>query len=309
MKWMHRPKLIQSIKLIDEDENLDHISCFTSDRIWVSDTGKLLMVNLKGKTLYHREDLFLETFGNRSGRHAVNSDNELFFIHSNNNIHKLAKDMKNTRLIQKGPSWKHWCVYCSTITNDLLVGMFREETLTGMVSRYSQSGKLTQTIQFDHTGLELYCKPNYITENSNGDVIVSDFHWSGAVVVTDREGKYRFTYAKNPPRSRFRPLGICTDPMSHILVCDALSESIQILHKDGLFLSCLKINDTDIPTSLIYDVNKNRIWVGSRKNFTRDNDRVSVYEYMSKQNTQNGKGGQFSFIIFTINNCLSFTND
>lgn len=51
---MHRPKLIQSIKLIDEDENLDHISCFTSDRIWVSDKGKLLMVNLKGKTLYNR---------------------------------------------------------------------------------------------------------------------------------------------------------------------------------------------------------------------------------------------------------------
>lgn len=97
--------------------------------------------------------------------------------------------------------------------------------------------------------------------------------------------------------------------MSHILVCDALSESIQILHKDGLFLSCLKINDTDIPTSLIYDVSKNRIWVGSRKIFTRDNDRVSVYEYMSKQNTQNGKGGQFSLIIFTLNNCLSFTND
>lgn len=73
--------------------------------------------------------------------------------------------------------------------------------------------------------------------------------------------------------------------------------------------SYLKINDTDIPTSLIYDVSKNRIWVGSRKNFTRDNDRVSVYEYMSKQNTQNGKGGQFSLIIFTLNNCLSFTND
>lgn len=34
----------------------------------------------------------------------------------------------------------------------------------------------------------LYQKPNYITENNNGDVVVSDFYYkTGAVVVTDRE--------------------------------------------------------------------------------------------------------------------------
>lgn len=67
--------------------------------------------------------------------------------------------------------------------------------------------------------------------------------------------------------------------------------------------SYLKINDTDIPTSLIYDVSKNRIWVGSRKNFTRDNDRVSVYEYMSKQNTQNGANPNLS--EENVSSCLT----
>lgn len=85
--------------MIDEDENFDYILCFILDCIWVSDIGKLLMVNLKGKILYYWEDLFLEMFGNCSGRYVVNSDNEFFFIYSNNNIYKLVKDVKNICLI------------------------------------------------------------------------------------------------------------------------------------------------------------------------------------------------------------------
>lgn len=40
--------------------------------------------------------------------------------------------------------------------------------------------------------MELYSKPTHITENSNGDVVVSDFDQvydlTGAVVVTDHTG-------------------------------------------------------------------------------------------------------------------------
>lgn len=163
--------------------------------------------------------------------------------------------------------------------------MYREETWTGVVFRYSQTGQLAQTVQHDSKGLELYCMPNYITENNNGDIIVSDFHRAGAVVVTDREGKYRFTYAKHPLELKFWPLGICTDAMSHILVCDALSGSINILHKAGQFLSQLKIELSffDIPTSLSYDVNTNCLWVGSKDNHT-----VFAYRYIYQQNALTG---------------------
>lgn len=82
--------------------------------------------------------------------------------------------------------------------------------------RYNRTGQLTQSIQHDNTGLNLYCMPNYITENNNRDVVVSDSNLAGAVVVTYYKGKYRFTYAKHPPK--FFPLGVCTDAMSHILV-------------------------------------------------------------------------------------------
>uniref|UniRef100_K1QZC9 Uncharacterized protein n=1 Tax=Magallana gigas TaxID=29159 RepID=K1QZC9_MAGGI len=87
---------------------------------------------------------------------------------------------------------------------------------TGKVFRYNKSGQLTQTIQYENTELELYRQPNYVTENNNGDVVVSDYE--SAVVVTDRGGRRRFSYTGHPPGSNLGPLGICTDAMSHILM-------------------------------------------------------------------------------------------
>lgn len=152
--------------------------------------------------------------------------------------------------------------------------------------------------------------PNYITENNNGDIIVSDFHRAGAVVVTDREGKHRFTYPKHPQEFTFRPLGICTDAMSHILVCDSFPGSIHILHKDGQFLSLLNIEISffDSPTSLSYDVKSNCLWVGSKDNHT-----VSAYRYIYQHNAFTGKSKQLSIIFildyeYMTNEYLSSTN-
>lgn len=170
MRLMSTPKLLQSVRVAHVC--FYHIACVTSDRIWASDRDKLLLINTNGETLHYRGDLFNKNVETYSARHTVNSDNELFYIHRNNNIHRLSQDEKSTIIIKKGHFWKHWCIFWSTITNDLLVGMYREETWTGVVFRYNQTGQLTQTVQHDSTGLELYCMPNYITENNNGDIIV-----------------------------------------------------------------------------------------------------------------------------------------
>lgn len=76
----------------------------------------------------------------------------------------------------------------------------------GKISRYNQTGKLIQTIEQDNAGLEFYLNRSVITENNNGDIVVSD---SNAVVVTDREGIHGFSYkgdqvrsVQNPYRSR-----------------------------------------------------------------------------------------------------------
>lgn len=64
--------------------------------------------------------------------------------------------------------------------------------------------------------------------------VVSDFD---AVVVADCEGKHCFTYTRHPLQSELSPRGICTDTLSHILVCNLKTEAIQIKDKDGQFLS------------------------------------------------------------------------
>lgn len=84
--------------------------------------------------------------------------------------------MKTTTLfIQKTDSkWRPHCVHWSPSTGDLLVGMYRDDLMKGKVARYNQAGQLTQTIQHYDPEQMLYWEPIYITENNNGDVVVSD---------------------------------------------------------------------------------------------------------------------------------------
>lgn len=192
------------------------------------------------------------------------------------------------------------CIYWSLTTNELLVGMckkiieyvelseesekIRDYTWTGGVTRFNETGKLTQIIYGGDTGSELFKYPCKITENNNGDIVVSD--WSTAVVVTDREGRHRFSYTGHPPGSKLQPRGICTDALSHILVCDDETETVQLLDKDGKFLLHLLIRPPGIirPHNLNYDVATHRLWVGSE-----DINKVLVYKYITREDAVIGK--------------------
>ncbi|XP_065931744.1 uncharacterized protein [Magallana gigas] len=258
----------------------DHISCVTSDRVWVSDDGdNLMLTNTTGVPLHRVEDSCRGLFDGK-GSHTVNSESELIYIDRKYNISKLSKDMKTTTtFIERTVStWRPRCVYWSPSTGDLLVMMYNDDTWTGKVTRYNQSGQLTQTIQHNIKGRGLYGKLSYITENNNGDVVVSDH--KSAVVVTERGGRHRFSYTGHPSGSGLEPRGICTDPLSHILVCDGTTDTVQMIDRDGQFLSHLLIRPSGIfsPWSLSYDVNTHRLWVGSE-----DNNTVVIYRYITRQ--------------------------
>nr|XP_034318493.1 uncharacterized protein LOC117686817 isoform X2 [Crassostrea gigas]XP_034318494.1 uncharacterized protein LOC117686817 isoform X2 [Crassostrea gigas] len=251
-----------------------HISCVTSDRVWVSYINNLILTDTTGVPLHRVEDSGSGLF---RGLHTVNSESELIYIDKNYNINKLSKDMKTTTtfIAKTDSTWGPRCVYWSPSTGDLLVAMFNYRTETGKVTRYNQSGQLTQTIKHD-TGRGLYRKPRNITENNNGDVVVS---MSSAVVVTERGGRHRFSYTGHPSGSRLGPHGICTDALSHILVCDYTTHTVQMLDKDGQFLSHLltKSEEMGVPWGLSYDVNTHRLWVGSLYK------KVYVYRYITRQ--------------------------
>nr|XP_022312642.1 uncharacterized protein LOC111117739 [Crassostrea virginica]XP_022312643.1 uncharacterized protein LOC111117739 [Crassostrea virginica]XP_022312644.1 uncharacterized protein LOC111117739 [Crassostrea virginica]XP_022312645.1 uncharacterized protein LOC111117739 [Crassostrea virginica]XP_022312646.1 uncharacterized protein LOC111117739 [Crassostrea virginica]XP_022312647.1 uncharacterized protein LOC111117739 [Crassostrea virginica]XP_022312648.1 uncharacterized protein LOC111117739 [Crasso len=249
-----------------------HISCVTPDRVWVSDYNNLILTDTAtGKQLHSVED----SLDSNSGKHTVNCDCELIYIDKEYNIIKLCNDMKTTTTLIKhtDKTWEPECVYCSPSSGDLLVGMFREDTdtHTGKVMRYDKTGKRKQTIPHDdNTPHTLYELPWFITENNNGDVVVSDLF--RAVVVTSGEGVHRFSYTGPPSGSELFPRGICIDVMSHILVSDWKTTTVQMLDRDGQFLFYVLTRQTPgmdyTPWSLSYDVTTHAVCVGSWENNT-----------------------------------------
>nr|XP_022287632.1 uncharacterized protein LOC111100241 [Crassostrea virginica] len=263
-----------------------HFSCVTPDRVWVSDRNNLISTDTAtGKQLHSVE----HSLGSWSGIHTVNFEGELIYIDKERNIIKLCNDMKTTTTLIKhtDTTWEPRCVYCSPSSGDLLVGMDREDTdtdtytvtRTGKVMRYDNTGKYKQTIPHDNTLHRLYEYPWYITENNNGDVLVSD--WYRAVVVTSGEGVHRFSYTGPPSGSGLIPVGICTDVMSHILVSDVNTDTVHMLDRDGQFLSYVLTRQTPgmdyRPGGLSYDVTTHAVVVGSFNNNT-----MSVCQHINR---------------------------
>ena len=56
--------------------------------------------------------------------------------------------------------------------------VFDQNEEIGRVARYDKEGQSIITIPDVHTKSTLFKDPNYITENTNGDVVVSDY-WHG----------------------------------------------------------------------------------------------------------------------------------
>lgn len=277
---MSPPKLNQSLT-VSGINHCRHISCVTSHKIWVYVQKNLILTSPSDDILHHVKKL---CFNHCNGVHAVTSKGELISVHRDFNIIKTSIDLKSTStFIQRTDLiWRFWCVYWFLFSEDLLVEMFRVYPEVGKVTWYNKTWHLAQTLQYDHDGLELYHHPNYITENNNGDIIVSDFGilGFGAIVVTERGGKFRFSYSGHPLGSHLQPRGICVDSLSHILLCDRLTSTVQMLDQDGQFLSYLltKSQLTMKPLSLGYDVNKHRLLVGAYNKNT-----VCVYTYLIRK--------------------------
>ncbi|XP_056003836.1 uncharacterized protein LOC130046518 isoform X3 [Ostrea edulis] len=250
-----------------------HISRVMSDRVWVSDDNNLILTDTTGDTIHRVTDI---TF---YGEHTVNSSGELIYVDSKRNINKLSVNNHTvTTQIEYTSPWQPRCVYCSPSTGDLMVGMCNYKTNKGKVTRYNSSGQHILTIQHDNKRQTPYSDPHYITENNNGDIIVSDL--LRGVVVTERGGRHRFSYTGPPSGSSLLPRGICTDALSHILVCDDNTDTVQMIDKDGHFLSLLLTRQHRInrPRSLNYDDKTHLLWVGSWYTNT-----VSVYRYLQRR--------------------------
>uniref|UniRef100_K1QDP6 Tripartite motif-containing protein 2 n=1 Tax=Magallana gigas TaxID=29159 RepID=K1QDP6_MAGGI len=237
-----------------------HISLSKAGRIWVSDDrGYLIQTDLQGNQLQK-----IHSRG-EYGYHTLTQDGDLIYTDRKNKVIKrIARDNTITEFIKTG-DWEPICIYCSRINGDILVGMRKD--YEAKVTRYSKTGKEIQTIQRDNKGKELYGDPHYITENINGDICTSDYN-KQAVVVVDKSGQYRFSYKGQG--TNFRPYGICTDIVGHIIVCDGIS--VYILNQDDQLLSLLTTQQiVGYPSSLSLDVQNN---LHDMEQFSRDHGKA-----------------------------------
>nr|XP_034325994.1 uncharacterized protein LOC117689315 [Crassostrea gigas] len=115
----------------------------------------------------------------------------------------------------------------SAASGDLLVCLRKGDQ--SKFVRYSSTGTVLQEIQYDSQGQPLYKKAAYITENDNGDIIVSDWE-KYAVIAVDRFGIFRYAY------SGVTFSTVTTDSVGHVIVTDYFGDKIHMLDRDGRFL-------------------------------------------------------------------------
>ncbi|XP_078340290.1 uncharacterized protein LOC111110476 isoform X2 [Crassostrea virginica] len=278
LTMMSTPVLQKSLTLKFVN-NCGHVSSVTPDRVWVSDDDNnlILIDTALGDILHSVNDSLHEAV---CGKHTVNCEGELLYIDEKQNIIKLCNDMQTTTTILKhtNPTKEPMCVFCSPSSGDLLVGMCVSDTDSdtkegAIIRRFDNTGKYKQTIPHNVNN-SLFGSPRFISENNNGDVVVSDLGLR-SVVVTSGEGVHRFSYVGPPFGPSLHPGGICTDVQSHILVCDGITKTIQMIDRDGQFMSYL-LCVQDKPVSLSYDYTTHNLLVGSAEN------KLSVYQYINR---------------------------
>lgn len=120
LKQMSAPEFLHSITVTGV--GCYHISCVTSDRVWISDNRNSLILTNSAVDILHRVE---DSCKSVNGFHTVNSECELIYIDRNLNINKLSKNMKTTSLFIKRTyyTWRPLCVFFSPSTGDLLVVM------------------------------------------------------------------------------------------------------------------------------------------------------------------------------------------
>lgn len=97
LKLMSTPDFHQSFTLTG-DRCCCHISCMTSNRVWISDIQyRLFLKNTQGVNLHNIEDVYHDgdSYSDYYGVHTVTNDGELIYLDMSSNINKLSKDIKN----------------------------------------------------------------------------------------------------------------------------------------------------------------------------------------------------------------------
>ncbi|XP_061175732.1 uncharacterized protein LOC133184661 [Saccostrea echinata] len=237
--------------------SVHHVCCVDSETAWYSGNApRLKLLDKKSKELK-----VVKT----PDQHGVSGmsmsiSRELIFCSSTNKSVYKVKGETIEQICSTG-DFKPYGIHCCR-NGDILVSVCNNQR--AKIDRFGSDGSKMEEIEITQNGRRLFKYPSFLTQNSNGDICVSDLN---RIVVTTNSGSFRYNYHGGKSKS-FRPRGICCNiKLSHIIVADDINNIIHVVNENGTRLGVLDTSGQGIlgqlrlPSSLSLDDNDN-IWVG-----------------------------------------------
>uniref|UniRef100_K1P9H1 Tripartite motif-containing protein 45 n=1 Tax=Magallana gigas TaxID=29159 RepID=K1P9H1_MAGGI len=205
----------------EENNNRLYYMAVTDDnKVWMGGYSKeLKLFDLQGH-LHHTVSI------TTNGMYLCMYNKQVVYSDQSNKTVRMISDTDTVVTMFTTGDWKPYGV-TSAASGDLLVCLLKDDQ--NKVVRYSSTGTVLQEIQYDSQCQPLYKQTNYITENVNGDIIVTDWE-KKAVIAVDRLGIFRYSY------SGVTYSTVATDSVGHVIVTDFNGDKIHMLDRDGRFL-------------------------------------------------------------------------
>lgn len=190
------------------------------NKVWIGGNSReLKLFDLKGNVLHTVSITGLGAYFCMYNKHLVNSAVKAV---------KMVSDINTDVTMFSTNDWDPRGV-TSTVSGDLLVCLSKDDL--SKVVRYSSSGSMLQEIQYDSQ--PLYKAATYITENVNGDIIVTDVK-KRAVIAVDRLGILQYSYLGN--NETFLACSVAHDSLGHVIVIDYNDDKLHMPDREGQFL-------------------------------------------------------------------------
>eukprot|EP00105_Crassostrea_gigas_P002563 XP_011415132.1 PREDICTED: uncharacterized protein LOC105319327 [Crassostrea gigas] len=194
------------------------------NKVWMGGASYgLKLFDLQGN-LHHTVRITVE------GMYLCMYNKQVVYSDQRNKAVRMISDTDTVVTMFTTGDWNPFGV-TSAASGDLRVCLQKDDQ--SKVVRYSSAGIVLQEIQYDSQGQPLYKNATYITENVNGDIIVTDLE-KKAVIAVDSLGIFRYSYSgKN---SDFKALSVAIDSVDNVVITDRPGNKIHMLDKDGQFL-------------------------------------------------------------------------
>lgn len=270
---LKKSKLIVSIST--RCKPLHRVACVEENEAWVSGNNKAITRLDVHKTV---KETVITTCLRFTNDISVTTQGDLIYSDYRNRTVNIVREGKTESLLTTPSGW-HPCNLYATKAGDVLVNMSRG--LKNKIHRY-QGEEISQEIENTDDGKPVFAEGSYslyLTENSYGDVCVSDLN-ARSVISVDRSGRVRFRYEGGTRKRSFDPQCIVTDSLNQIIVTDYSNDCLHMLDQTGQFMRVFNNHGLVAPCGLSID-SAGRLWVG-----LLHTGKIKVIQYLKKLATE-----------------------